>query len=62
MWLMADTIHSIVLAYPALTGFILAMVALVIVLRAMRWMEDRKPRPNIHSGPDDVETRSRRAF
>jgi hypothetical protein len=58
----ADTIHSILFAYPAFSGFVLAMVALVIVLRTLRWLEDRKPRPSIHSGPDDLEKRARRAF
>lgn len=59
---MADTIHSILFAFPAFTGFILALIALAVVLRALKWMEDRKPRPDIHSGPDDVEKRARRAF
>lgn len=59
---MADTIHGILFAHPALTGFILALIALAVVLRTLRWLEDRKPRPDIHSGPDDIEKRARRAF
>jgi hypothetical protein len=40
--MMADKIHSILFAYPALTGLVLAMAALAIVLRVIRWWEDRR--------------------
>lgn len=50
---MAETAHSILFAYPPLTGFILAMIALAIVLRTIRWWEDRKA---------PLDERSRRAF
>lgn len=39
---MMETVHSIAFAYPAFTGFIVAAIALVIVLRTIRWWEDRK--------------------
>jgi hypothetical protein len=59
---MADTIHSILFAYPAFTGLIVALMVLALVLRVLKWAEDRKPRHDIHSGPDDLKKRARRAF
>jgi hypothetical protein len=48
-----QTLHGILFAYPALTGFILAVIALAIVLRTIRWWEDRKA---------PLDERARRAF
>ena len=63
---MADTIHSILFAYPALTGFVLALVALAIVLAVLRWLASRsRNEPSeiegLHSAPDNLENRARRA-
>jgi hypothetical protein len=57
-----ETLFAILFTYPALTGFVLALIVLAIVLRTLKWAEDRKPRVDLHSGPDDVEKRARRAF
>lgn len=57
-----ETLLAILFAYPAFTGFIVALMIRAAVLRGLRWLEDHKPQPNIHSGPDDVEKRARRAF
>jgi hypothetical protein len=37
-----ETVHSILFAYPAFSGFIVAGIVLVAVLRIIRWWEDRK--------------------
>jgi hypothetical protein len=64
---MADTIHSILFAYPAFTGFVLAMIVLALVIRVLRWL-DARPRTEpseidgLHSAPENLEKRARRAF
>lgn len=64
---MADTIHSILFAYPPLTGLLVALIALAIVVRALRWLEpsdSAEPTEfeGLHSAPENLEKRARRAF
>jgi hypothetical protein len=64
---MADTIHSILFAYPAFTGLVVALLVLALVIYALRRLEARtraEPSPieGLHSAPDNLEKRTRRAF
>jgi hypothetical protein len=64
---MADTIHSILFAYPPLTGLVVALIVLALIIYALRRYESRPHNEpseidGLHSAPDNVERRAGRAF
>jgi hypothetical protein len=63
-----EIIHGILFAYPAFTGLIVALTVLALVLCAIRWLElrmrrqdDPPPIEGLHSAPDNLKKRARRA-